>query len=911
MAGNIKGITIEFDGDVSKLQNSLKKTNDSIKKVTKNLKDVDKSLKFNPGNTELITQKQRYLGEQVSETKKKLEALKKVDENAKKQLANGKLGQEEYDKLRREIIETESKLEHFQGQVKKLDNTKLNNLAKSFQKISDKMKAVGDKIVGFGTSLSAKVTAPIVGIGIGAHKAWEEYDDAIDNIIKATGATGDAIKDFEGVYKDVFTSLPVESGIVSGAIGELNTQFGFTGDKLKEATSYMVKFSEITGQDTVSATQGAKKSMELFKLESDKLPDVLDRIAKVSQDTGVGTQQLFDAIQRGAPQIKAMGLNFDEGAILIGKFEKAGIDSNKALSYMTKAQSTFAKEGKNLSKGLEDIQGKMKKANTETDKLNILSKYFGTKGAPFMLEALESGALSFDDLAEASKNAKGTVSQTFEDTLDPVDKFKVAMNNLKTTASDLGGAIQETLAPIFEQLADKMKQLREWFASLSDEQKQLIVKIGLIAAAVGPLLVIVGKFITAVSPIFSGIGFLITKITALSEASGALAGVFSFISSHFLAIVSVIGVVVGAFVTLWNTNEEFRDNILGIWEIIRNTFSELISGIQERLGGLQEAFQNIIDFIWPIWLEFCNMLAPVFEAAFYIISEIFTAVKNTILGILDVFIGIFTGNWEQAWNGVKSIFESVWKAIENIITYVIESIGLVIEKGVNFISTTVTSVWNTLKSTVSGIWNAMGGSISAVWENIKSTVSGAVDGVKNTVTNVFNTLKNTVRDTWNGIRDSIWKPIQWAKDKVSGIVDAIKGFFNFKFSWPHIPMPHFGIKPKGWRIGDLLKGKIPSLGIDWYAQGGVFDRPSIIGVGEAGSETVLPTHKLDNFLASAVERVLSEININNAQSSNGGIVINVQEMNVRDDSDIKKVAKEVIRQIDLNSNRRINAGGLA
>lgn len=179
MAGKIKGITIEFDGDVSRLQKSLKSVDTATKKINTELGKLDKALKFNPGNTELLAQKYRRLSEKVDETKKKLEALKEVDKNAKKQLESGDLGQAEYDKLQREIIETESQLKNFSKQVKELDNYKLTKLGNQFTAIGEKLKATGDKLQNWGSKLTTRVTAPIVAVGGAGFKMAADLEDAM------------------------------------------------------------------------------------------------------------------------------------------------------------------------------------------------------------------------------------------------------------------------------------------------------------------------------------------------------------------------------------------------------------------------------------------------------------------------------------------------------------------------------------------------------------------------------------------------------------------------------------------------------------------------------------------------------------------------------------------------------------
>lgn len=99
-------------------------------------------------------------------------------------------------------------------------------------------------------------------------------------------------------------------------------------------------------------------------------------------------------------------------------------------------------------------------------------------------------------------------------------------------------------------------------------------------------------------------------------------------------------------------------------------------------------------------------------------------------------------------------------------------------------------------------------------------------------------LGTSIATTFNNIKNSITDKINGAKDIVKNAIDAIKGFFSFKFSWPNMPMPHFSVNPPGWKIGDLVKGSIPSLGVSWYDKGGIFNGPSVIGVGEKRPEFV-------------------------------------------------------------------------
>lgn len=154
------------------------------------------------------------------------------------------------------------------------------------------------------------------------------------------------------------------------------------------------------------------------------------------------------------------------------------------------------------------------------------------------------------------------------------------------------------------------------------------------------------------------------------------------------------------------------------------------------------------------------------------------------------------------------------------------------------------------------------------WDKIKKMAGK----LKDWIVSKFTALKTAVANIFNGIKDKMLAPIQKARDMIKKIIEKIKGFFNFKAKIPHIKLPHFAIHPKGWSLGDLLEGVIPSLGIDWYAQGGIFKSPRVIGVGEAGPEAVLPIEKLNTMMAAMADSIVNGISTTMALqgAGNGG-----------------------------------------
>jgi len=155
------------------------------------------------------------------------------------------------------------------------------------------------------------------------------------------------------------------------------------------------------------------------------------------------------------------------------------------------------------------------------------------------------------------------------------------------------------------------------------------------------------------------------------------------------------------------------------------------------------------------------------------------------------------------------------------------------------------------------------------WDTIKAKLAA----FKDFMLNIWNTIKTKTVAVFTAIKNAIMTPIRTAVDFVKKMIDKIKGFFQFKVSLPHIKLPHFAIRPKGWQLGDLLKGSIPKLGIEWYAKGGIFNSPSVIGVGEAGPEAVVPIDKLNTMFAGMADSIVNGIGTMLAMNQQDGDIV--------------------------------------
>ncbi|MFM1524499.1 MULTISPECIES: phage tail tape measure protein [Helcococcus] len=923
MAGKIKGITIEIDGNTSKLSDKLKDVESKSKDTNKSLKDIEKSLKFHPGNTELVSQQQRKLKEAIENTKEKLNILKDADVKAKEQLANGKLGQDAYDELQREIIATEGALSSYNTRLdksqKEQESLKTNTEAlkdkleesgkttddladlmgdkfvdslekgegsskevkKAIDKLSESMDEGSNEVEGMIQSFTefnsvievfSKVKDAAVAVFSKISEAWKEIDDGLDTIVSKTGASGEALDSMNNEFKDIYSSMAVDAKSVGDAIGEVNTQFGFQGDELENASKILLKYSEINGVDVTNSTQLAKKAMDQFNLSNKDLSMVLDSVTKAGQDTGVSVDSLFDKVTAGAPTLTNLGLSFEESVVLLSRFEQGGLDSSKMLGFMTKAQAVAAKDGKSLTTVLEEFSNKAKTSTDKTKLLEEANRLFGTKGGAVMLKAIQEGKLGLEDLSKVVENSAGSVSSTYENMQDPADKFTIAQNNLKLALAEVGTTIQESLAPAINFVVDIIQKLVEWFTSLDENTKTIIVTVTGLVAVITSIILVVGLISSALTTL----GPIIASVKAAFIGFGtSLSSLFTFVAAN--PIVLIIAAIVAAIVLIIKNWDAVKEKTIEVWNSIVEFLNPIISGIK--------------DFIINVFNGIKDVITSIFNGIKIIITSVFEGIKTGITIYINAIKTIIT----SVFNIIKTIVTSIWNGIKLVITSVLEGIKIGVTAYVNTIKNVITSVFNIVKSIVSNIWNSIKSIITIVLEGIKTGVTTAINSVKNIITNVFNGIKRTVSTIWNGIKTAITTPITAAKDAVKRIIDAIKGLFNFKFKWPKIPKPHFrlqgSLNPIRW-----VKEGLPKLNIDWYQKGGIFDKPSIIGVGERGSEAVVPTNKLDKFFDDALNRV----NISREKTNAEGIIINIEKLEVRKESDIEKIALELYKLTKRN-----------
>lgn len=641
MAGRIAGITIEIGGDSTKLQSSLKGVDKSLKQTQTALKDVNKLLKFNPGNTELLVQKQRNLKKAINETKERLKELRKAAENTTPE----QIGQEKYDALQREIIDTENKLKSLTKEMHSFGSV----AGQKLQAVGSAMKEVGGKIQNVGKELSTKVTAPILALGTASIMAFKEVDSAFDIVVAKTGATGDALKEMQDQVTGIAETMPVSFEESATAIGEVNTRFGITGEQLDEVSRQFLKFAKINGTDVNTSIDTIQSAMAAFGLTADDTTAVLDAFNAAGQATGVPLDRLAETVKKNSATLQEMDLSLDSSINFLAQLDKSGADSSTVMTGLRKALAKATKEGKPMNQALQELQDSLIGATDETTASQRAIELFGTKAGAAIAQYVRNGQLDFSTLAQSAQDSAGSVSDTYDEMVDPLDEFTMALNQLKVIGMEIGTAVMPFIAQALGVLRDVLSRLKEAWESLSPAQQEMIVKIALIVAAIGPLLAVIGGVISAVGTVISVLGMLLSPIGLVVAA---IAGVIA------------IGVLLWKN---WDTVKEkleaLKQKIIDEFNHIKQTVSEAVSNAIAKFNELKAKVANIFN---QVKTDISNKITAIKAKVTSVVESMksgvtnkLTAMKTAISNTFDSIKNAVTDKINAAKNAVKNAIDAV------------------------------------------------------------------------------------------------------------------------------------------------------------------------------------------------------------------------------------------------------------
>lgn len=806
----LKEVNQEIKSGSAVLEENMKKLDDSISTLDASAKKNESSFKLmksqwdeNTSSAKKLKDEQKYLTEQSENYQKKVGLVKeelKLLENAE---GDNKKAIEE---KKAALDEAEASLNEYKNRLKEVDE-QLKFGKASIEEYTEKVQKAGEKVNDAGSGMTKKVTTPILAAGAASAKMAMDFEDSMAKVSTIADATEVPMDDMQKAILD----LSNQTGISAEEIAQNVYDSISAGQKTGDAVNFVsnsTKLAKAGFADAGSALDVLTTIMNAYGLKASEVTNVSDMLIQTQNLGKTTVADLASSMGKVIPTANAYGVSLDELCAGYAIMTVNGIATAESTTYMNGMLNELGKSGTTVSETLKKKTGKtfrelMDSGMSLSDVLKIISDAAAENNKSFgdMWSSSEAGkagmillgdsAENFNGVLEQMQNSTGATNTAFEKLDTNSTKIKKTTNELKNDAIDFGTVLMDGLAPIIENIAEKVSELTEWFGGLSESEKQTIIQIGLIVAAIGPLLVVLGTVVSSGAKIIGGIPVIAKGIS----------GLFGIIAANpVLAVITAIAIAVFA---LWTNCDEFREGIIEGIDIIKSVLTAgydfCVELGEEKLGRIQDAYEKHGGGI----------------------------------------TGILAASWQT------------WKEI-----------------------------WST------------------GYDVIDKLTGGKLTGVKNKFWNKFEEIKNVVKNA----------------------LDAVKRFFAGEWPTPKIKMPHFKISPPGWSIGDLVKGSIPRLSVNWHAKGAILNRPTVVNqsgntidvAGEAGPEAVTPIETLKKY-------VREEVRANNADLIKaltevlGDLGLTMENViNLGDERIYQKVVKLTIKELNRQQiSKPVWKGGFA
>ena len=835
MASRIQGITVEIGGDTTKLSTALSKVNKEIRDTQAQLKDVNKLLKLDPGNAELMAQKQRLLAQAVGETKEKLDALKLAGQQANEALAKGEISRSQYDALQREIAETEQALRDLERQAEQS--------SVALQKIGaagEKLQSVGSSIEGVGQKLMP-VTAAVGGLSAAAVKVASEFDSAMSQVAAVSGATGKELDALRDKAREMGSKTKFSASEAAEAMNYMAMAGWKTGDML-DGIEGIMNLAAASGEDLATTSDIVTDALTALGLSASDSGHFADILAAASSNANTNVAMMGETFKYCAPVAGALGFTAEDTAEAIGLMANAGIKSSLAGTAMRTMLTSLTGEVTfvggafgELTVQTTNADGSMRSLGdiltdcraafaqmSESERAANAEALVGKNAMSGFLAVMNAAPGDIEKLNSAINNCDGTAEKMAE-TMQ--DNLAGQLTILKSQLEELAISIGEILMPSIRQIVGWIQGLVDWLNGLDEGTKKVIVTVALVVAALGPVLIVVGKVVGAVG----------TILTVVPKIAGAVSGVVGFVSGTVIpalsAVVAAIGwvpiaiaAVIGVVVLLYNKCEWFRDAVNAVWaqvrdffvsawEVICSFFTETIpaaweslvsffqgipawwSGLWQSVGdffnniwtGMMEnpVLSGIVDMIRSLWENLSAALQGIWQGIQTAASGAWELIKNVILGPVLLLIDLVTGNFTKLkedalhiWTNIQQAASTIWSGIQQIVGSAVQGLVEHVSILLSGLRDFMGNLWSAVSSAAASSWNGLKNLVVSTASNLKQSAVEAFRAMVSGIGSALASLGSVVQDGFQSAISFITslpgRALQWGMDFINGIAEGVR-----------------------------------------------------------------------------------------------------------------------------------------
>ena len=827
----IRGITIEIGGDTTKLDKALGSVDKKVKGTQVELREVNKLLKIDPTNTEMLAQKQALLTDAISETKEKLDILKNAESQVQEQFKKGEVSEEQYKALKRELGRTEVELANLEEAARQTD-TAIEELGKSSKLSGEELKEAEEKAGDFKETLGdlggkAETAAKALGAGFVvaatyATKFETDCDKALNTVITQTGAADTEVEGLEetllSIYKDNFGE---DINDIALAMSAVKQQTGQTGKELKNTTENAILMRDTFDIDVNESIRGVNAMMKQFGISSEEAynllaqgaqkglnqnGDLADQLAEYSvyyADMGLSAEEAFNMIANGAKNgtfqidylndaVKEFGIRAKDGTS-DEAFKQLGLDVDDL-------KTKFAQGGEGAKEAFKTVNEALFSCDDEVQRNLLGVAMYGTKWEDLGEDAIRALVDTQGEIS-ATNDALGTINENkYNDLGNQIEELG---RNLKT---DLVKPIGEELKPV-----------------ISDVIKEVKGKIPEVKTLVLAVVSKVKDFISFMSRNGTQIIGLVAAIKVWKATTEGVTIAQKILNTVMAAnpigiVITVVAALVAALVTLFATNEDFRNKVIAVWEAVKEAASKVFGAIADFFTvTIPNAFNGFINFIKSNWQALLLLIVNPFAGAFKLlydncgafrefvdnfVQNIKQFFQNLWNGIVSIFQGVgqwFIDRFTEAYNGVTGVFSAIgqwfgarWQDIKNALATV-----------ASWFLTMFTNAYTNVKN----VFSAIGSWFGARWQDIKNALATVASWFLTMFTNAYTNVKNVFSaiGSWFGAR---WTEIKTA-------LSAVPSWFGTQFqnAWTNIKNAFANVTSFFSGLWEKIKGCFVNVGV--------------------------------------------------------------------------------------------------
>lgn len=742
-------------------------------------------------------------------------------------------------------------------------NTYSRKVAQLSQAFTTMKTAIGNAIQPI-----AKLFIPII---TGAVNVVTRLFTALSGLLALFGLKADSVETVSSGIGDLAT----QAGDASDAISGVGDSAKKAGKDAKKASNNLAAFDNLnvlqkdtnassgSGGGAGGSSAGIKDTLDVSSTITEDTSAFDGLIARVKELAGIFKSGFdisfgdtnFDGIIGHLKGIKDTIINIWTDPKVLGAAENW---AKTLLFTLGQVTGSVARIGINLAEGLVGSIDKYLSQNVERIKDHICKMF----------------DISSKDLTLTGNlfQALGEISDVFKsDTAKQIDANIIAIfaNPFMSIQELCGKFVLDLKAILFQPIIDNAEKIKTTIENVMKPIESFTSTLAQAMTYVGDKWNEV--YDQHIHPLMESLK------TGISDTFG------KFLDAYNTYVAPMLERLATKFNELWNTHlKPFVDNVAGLIGSIADAVTALWNNILKPV--IDWIIQNILPVLVPIFEALWNTICNVFGA----ITDTIGGIIQTFKGLIDFIVGIFTGDWNKAWEGIKTFFTGIWNAIKGVVSTVWNAIKGIIETVINVIKGIITTVFNAIKTVISNIFNAIKNTVSNIWNGIKNSISNAVNSIKNGIINNFQTaynritgifrnigsffsgIWNNIKNTFSALGTKIGDAISGAvKSGINGVLGMIEGVVN-KF----VNMINGAIDLIN-NIPGVSIGKLNQLNLPRLAQGGYVKantpQLAVIGDNKHQGEVVAPEDKMLDMILTALKMFQDQNNNNtnnNTQAQN-------------------------------------------